>query len=431
MTHMAASDDAPFPDPSPPEPGAPRHVLVVDDSRMQRRILSAQLARSGYRVSEAASAEEALVICTRTEPDIVISDWMMTGMTGPEFCQAFRAMDRRSYGYFILLTSKAEKTDVTHGLESGADDFLSKPVNGEELRARLSAGSRILSMQEELSAKNDLLRAAQDVIERDLQEARKLQQSLVRDRHRDFGAGVASLMLRPTGHVGGDLVGFFPIGETRVGLYGIDVSGHGITSALMMARVAGYLSGTWPAQNIALISTGRDSFISRPPAEVARMMNDLVLEEMQTESYLTLVYADIDLATGRVELVQAGHPYPVVQRYGGQVEFLGEGGLPIGLIPGADYATVTTLLAPGDRLILISDGITEATNPKGAMIDQTGLAALLRKFSSLEGPSFLDAILWEIEDYTAGDITDDISVAVFEYRGPGSTQGSRKASRDL
>ncbi|KEO54504.1 PP2C family protein-serine/threonine phosphatase [Thioclava pacifica] len=428
---MAASYDAPPLDPAPPKPGAPRHVLVVDDSRMQRRILSAQLSRSGYRVTEAGSAEEAMVICARTEPDIVISDWMMTGMTGPEFCQAFRAMDRRSYGYFILLTSKAEKTDVTRGLESGADDFLSKPVNGEELRARLSAGSRILSMQEELSAKNNLLRAAQDVIERDLQEARKLQQSLVRDRHRDFGAGAASLMLRPTGHVGGDLVGFFPINETRVGLYGIDVSGHGITSALMMARVAGYLSGTWPAQNIALIPTGRDSFASRPPAEVAQMMNDLVLEEMQTESYLTLVYADIDLATGQIELVQAGHPYPVVQRRDGRVEFLGQGGLPIGLIPGAQYVSVSTRLAPGDRLLLISDGITEATDPDGIMIDETALATLIRKFAGLRGPDFLDAILWEIEAYTAGDITDDVSAAIFEFRGPGRVQGSRRASRDL
>lgn len=144
MMQMAQRHEVPVGASRPPLAGTARHVLVVDDSRMQRRILSAQLSRSGYQVSEAESAEEAIAICAQCEPDIVISDWMMSGMSGPEFCRIFRDLPRRSYGYFILLTTKAEKTDVTRGLESGADDFLSKPVNGEELRARLSAGTRIL-----------------------------------------------------------------------------------------------------------------------------------------------------------------------------------------------------------------------------------------------------------------------------------------------
>ena len=375
---------------------APRRVLVVDDSRMQRRILSAQLARSGYEVHEAASAEEALPVCARWEPDIVISDWMMEGMSGPDFCRAFRAMNRASYGYFILLTSKTDKTDVSHGLESGADDFLCKPVNGEELRARLVAGRRILAMQEELSAKNTLLRASQDEIERDLQEARKLQQSLIRERYCSFETAEVALMLRPAGHVGGDLVGFFPINARRVGLYGIDVSGHGITSAVMMARLAGYLSGAMPAQNIALVETEMGIYDGRSPSELAGLLNDLVLEEMKTESYFTLVYADIDLTSGKVDLVQAGHPYPVVQRKTGAIEFLGEGGLPIGLIPGARYQNVTTVLAPGDRLILLSDGMTEATDRAGRMIDQAGLGAIFSKFAQLRGQAFLNAVFWEL-----------------------------------
>ncbi|WP_295534075.1 SpoIIE family protein phosphatase [uncultured Thioclava sp.] len=395
----------------------PRRVLVVDDSRMQRRILTAQLSRSGYEVIEAASAEEALPICAKCEPDIVISDWMMAGMNGPDFCRAFRQMTRSSYGYFILLTSKTDKTDVSHGLESGADDFLSKPVNGEELRARLVAGRRILAMQEELSAKNALLRASQDAIERDLQEARKLQQSLVRERHRSFGSAEVALMLRPAGHVGGDLVGFFPINARRVGLYGIDVSGHGITSAVMMARLAGYLSGAMPAQNIAMVESEFGIYEGRPPAELAEMLNELVLEEMQTESYFTLVYSDIDLVTGRVELVQAGHPYPVVQRQSGDIEFLGEGGLPVGLIPGARYRSINTVLAPGDRLILLSDGMTEATNRAGKMIDHAGLSAIFTKFAQLRGRAFLDAVFWDLENYTDAQMEDDVSAVIFSFDG--------------
>ena len=420
--HVSDQDGAPPGNPvaqaGQPGRALSRRVLIVDDSRMQRRILSAQLARSGYEVIEAESGEEGLERCGEAQPDIVISDWMMPGMSGLEFCAAFRAMKRRGYGYFILLTSRTEKNDVAQGLESGADDFLSKPVNGDELRARLSAGMRILQMEEQLQQKNRLLREAQEAIERDLEEARKLQQSLVRDRHRNFGNSQASLMLRPTGHVGGDLVGFFPINARRVGLYGIDVSGHGITSALMMARLAGYLSGSAPAQNVALVESEFGIYEGLPPAELAARLNELVLEEMETESYFTLVYAEIDLISGGVELVQAGHPYPVVQRADGRVEMLGEGGLPVGLIPGARYDSVTTTLAPGDRLILVSDGITEASDPQNRMIEPAELTGIIAHYSRLRGRAFLDALYWELDRFSAGALADDVSAALFEFDGP-------------
>ncbi|PCD76409.1 fused response regulator/phosphatase [Pseudothioclava arenosa] len=384
---------------------------------MQRRILSAQLARSGYEVIEAGSAEEGLTLCAERAPDIVLSDWVMPGMNGLEFCRAFRDQNRASYGYFVLLTSKNDKNEVAQGLESGADDFLSKPVNGEELRARLAAGERILTMERELRQKNRLLRAAQEAIERDLSEARKLQQSLIKERHRSFGAAEVTLMLRPSGHVGGDLVGFFPINARRVGLFGIDVSGHGIASALMTARIAGYLSGSSPEQNVALILSEFGIYDGRPPAEVAQHLNTLILEEMETESYFTLIYADVDLVSGDVCLVQAGHPHPAVQRADGTVEFLGQGGLPIGLLPMADYEQVTTVLAPGDRLFLMSDGITEAATPSGEMLCEDGLSRLMRDSAKLRGQAYLDALFWDLSEYTQGNLVDDVSAVLFEFNG--------------
>lgn len=392
---------------------------------MQRRILSAQLSRSGYDVIEAGSAEEALEICARIEPDIVLSDWVMPdGMSGVDFCRAFRRMQRSGYGYFVLLTSKTDKTDVAEGLESGADDFLSKPVSGDELRARLSAGERILRVERELKEKNRMLTSTltelqglYDVIDRDLSEACKLQQSLVKERYRSFGNAQVSLMLRPSGHVGGDLVGFFPITARRVGLYGIDVSGHGITSALMTARLAGYLSGSSPDQNIALIQSEFGIYDARPPAELASYLNALVLEEMRTESYFTLIYADVDLISGRVEIVQAGHPYPAVQRADGSVEFLGVGGLPVGLIDGASYEQVSTVLTPGDRLFLMSDGITEATDISDTMLGEAGVGRLMQKSAGLKGAEFLDALYWDLETFAAGDLADDVSAVFFEFFG--------------
>ncbi|MCV2879116.1 fused response regulator/phosphatase [Sedimentimonas flavescens] len=406
----------------PAADAAPRRVLVVDDSRMQRRILSAQLARSGYEVIEAGNAEEALAICAEAEPDIVLSDWMMPGMSGLDFCRAFRAMPRKGYGYFVLLTSKTDKNEVAQGLESGADDFLAKPISGEELRARLSAGERILTMERQLQEKNRLLSSAlgelqglYDVIDRDLTEACKLQQSLVRERYRSFGTAQVSLMLRPSGHVGGDLVGFFPINAHRVALFGMDVAGHGITSALMTARLAGYLSGATPEQNIALVPASYGHCDARPPAELAAYLNRLVLAEMQTDSYFTLIYADVDLVSGRVELVQAGHPYPAIQRASGAVEYLGDGGLPVGLIEGAEYETVTARLNPGDRLFLMSDGITEAADADANLLGEEGLAEIIEAAAGLRGEAFLNAVYEKIDRFAGGVLADDVSGVLFEF----------------
>jgi sigma-B regulation protein RsbU (phosphoserine phosphatase) len=307
-----------------------RRVLVVDDSRLQRRILSKLLSRWGYEVVEAASGSEALAICETDTPDIVISDWVMPGMIGPEFCRAFRVLGGSHYAYFILLTSKSDATDVAAGLDSGADDFLTKPVNGDELRARLVAGERILNMQHELSETNSIMRKTMaelqrvyDSLDKDLQEARDLQQSLIRERYHDFGAGSVSLLLRSSGHVGGDLVGYFPINDTEVGLFGLDVSGHGISSALMTARLVGYLSAAAPEHNIALERTEDGQVRACCPAKVVNELNNLVLSEMKTEHYFTLMLACVNLTTGFVTLAQAGHPHPLVQRADDSIEQTG------------------------------------------------------------------------------------------------------------
>ena len=412
--------------PASARPAVLRHVLVVDDSRAQRRMLGDLLTQWGYEVRLAGSGAEALALCEAGPVDLVLSDWVMPGMSGIEFCRAFRALPRSDYGYFILLTSRTDKGAVAQGLEGGADDFLAKPVNMEELRARITAGERILRMERELKAKNrlvtetlDKLQAVYDSLDRDLAQARRLQQSLVRERQRSFGNAQVSLILRPAGHVGGDLVGFFPIGTRQVGLFAIDVAGHGVTSALMTARLAGLFSGSLPDQNIALMPDHGETPRGRPPAEVAQAMNRLMLREMATDHYCTLAYAEVDLGSGRVRLVQAGHPHPMIQRACGAIDFLGEGGLPVGLLPDARHETVEAALRPGDRLLLMSDGITECRNPEGAELGEAGLVPMMLRLMGLRGAAFLEALVWQLTDYAGGaDFADDVSALVFEYDGP-------------
>ena len=401
-------------------------VLVVDDSRLQRRILTAQLKALGYAVREAESGERALEACAEAPPDIVISDWMMPGMDGPQFCRRFRAMDRQSYGYFVLLTSKSDRGEIAEGFDAGADDFLTKPVQKEELRARLAAGTRVLSMERELVEKNALLsdtlaelQGLYDTLDHDLSQARELQQSLVKERFRRFGQGEVSLLLRPSGHVGGDLVGFFPIDATCLALFALDVSGHGVASALMTARLSGYLNTDSPQLNVAIDEDGAGRPCPCPPAEVAARLNAIILEELATDSYFTLVFAEIDLATGAVRLVQAGHPHPVIQRADGRLERIGQGGMPVGLFREAAFEEVRAQLEPGDRLLITSDGITECENAAGEMLGEDGLEAAIARGEGLRGPALLDALTRALAHHAGReDFGDDVSAVLFEYDGP-------------
>lgn len=408
--------------------GSIRRVLVVDDSRLQRRILVASLKKWGFEVTEADSGEAAMEICNQDPPDLILSDWMMPGMSGLEFCREFRERSKESYSYFILLTSKSEKNEIAEGLDAGADDFLTKPVSSDELRARISAGERILRMQRELSEKNrivsdtlDELQRVYDAIDKDLVQARKIQQSLVPELSRKFGSSSVSLLLKPCGHIGGDLVGMFSPGVNRLGFYSIDVSGHGITSAMMTARLGGYLSSTHFDQNVAMEKRFDRFYALRQPEEVASLLNARLIADTGIEEYFTMAYCIVDLRSGLLKMVQAGHPHPLVLRKDGSTEFLGEGGVPVGLLPDIPYSQMETVMEPGDRLLLYSDGFTEARLENGEMLEPEGLLELVANCDSKHsGQEFLDDLYWNLTQVMSPEygLEDDVSATVFEYNGP-------------
>jgi sigma-B regulation protein RsbU (phosphoserine phosphatase) len=411
---------------SPEAPkGAIQRVLIVDDSRLQLRIMRSMLARWGYDVTEADSGAKALEICRADMPDLVLSDWMMPEMDGLELCRKFRGLNADRYGYFILLTSKSEKGEIAQGLDAGADDFLTKPVNAHELRARINAGERLVSMERELHEKNrevsealSELQTIHEAIDSDLRQARTIQQSLVPERVCEVATSRISLLLQPCGHVGGDLVGMFRPGYDRLGLYSIDVSGHGITSAMVTARVAGYLSSTFPDQNIALEKRFERFYAMREPARTAWLLNQRLSADPGVEEYLTMAYVAADLRTGKMRMVQAGHSPPIVLRANGQIEFIGNGGLPIGLVDEVSYDQHEFRLETGDLMLLYSDGFTEAVMKGGKMLGEDGLADMLRASTRhASGPDVLQDMFWRLtqgmED--SSSLGDDVSAALLEF----------------
>ena len=409
-------------------PASIRRVLVVDDSELQRRIVSASLRRWGLEVIEADSAELALDICRARRPDLVLSDWMMPGMSGLDFCRAFRDLPAQDYGYFILLSAKREKVEVAEGLDAGADDFLTKPVSPNELRARIAAGDRIVAMQRELAEKNamigDTLARLQEVynsIDRDLKQARKIQQSMIPQRMKRFGASEVSLLLKPCGHIGGDMVGMFAADERHIAIYSMDVSGHGITSAMMSARIGGYLSPTYADQNLGLRRGPDGAFILRPPVEVVETLNARLMADAGIDEYFTIAYATIDLDTGEVRLVQAGHPHPLILRADGTEQFIGEGGLPVGLLEEARYVEYRARLEQGDKLLLYSDGFTEFRLGSGDMLNREGVIGLIdRSGRGQSGQEFLEDLFWNLTALMPPNaaMEDDVSATLFEYGGP-------------
>lgn len=134
-------------------------ILIADDSIVSRHLLDATLRKWGYDVVVASDGLEAWNYLERDDaPSVAILDWVMPGLTGPEVCHLVRKRSRESYIYLLLLTSKSLKEDLIEGLESGADDYITKPFDQHELKVRLRAGIRIIELQTELLAAREALR---------------------------------------------------------------------------------------------------------------------------------------------------------------------------------------------------------------------------------------------------------------------------------
>jgi diguanylate cyclase (GGDEF)-like protein len=139
-------------------------ILVAEDDPVSLRLLQACLLEWGYKVTSVTDGQKALEVLQAPEPPrLAILDWIMPGMNGIDICREIRKRTRKPYTYILMLTAKVKKQDVVEGLHSGADDYLSKPYNPHQLRARLRAGRRILDLREQLLSAYRLIEAQMTV----------------------------------------------------------------------------------------------------------------------------------------------------------------------------------------------------------------------------------------------------------------------------
>ncbi|MEL6574276.1 MAG: SpoIIE family protein phosphatase [Pseudomonadota bacterium] len=400
-------------------------ILVVDDSATQRIALSAHLKRWGFAVLEAQDGIQALKVLETSPVDMVLTDWMMPELDGPGLCRAIRELPGDGFIYILLLTSRTGSAAVSDGLDAGADDFLMKPVNAVELKARLTAGTRIVSMERRLAGQKQATEAAlkelqklYNAVEVDLAAAAILQRDQLPPADAVVNGCAVATLCRFAGHVGGDHVGFFEIGGDKVGLYSIDVAGHGVAAALLAVRLAQYFAPPDPASNIAL-QPGPDGALSAlSPDAVMAELNRRCRASMEHDVYFTMAYAVVDLSTGNVQICQAGHSPAAVLAPSGDVRFEEDGaGPPVGLFDLAEYSVGTFTLAPCERLILYSDGITEAeVGADGdGMLGTSGFARLLHGLKSQPVTGFLPKLAETLLAASGGRRPDDdVSAVLFE-----------------
>jgi sigma-B regulation protein RsbU (phosphoserine phosphatase) len=350
-------------------------VLVVDDSQPEKFRLAAMLKKMGYEVLEASDGLEALELLRHQQVAVVLSDWMMPGMSGIELCRKVREEDLNN-PYFILVTGRDTTSDLVAGMDSGADDFIAKPFNGEELLVRLRAGQRTIEMRYKLESQSVELKKHIDRQERFSEQTKKdllMASEILSDHLPENLLNQPNLniygFLKSANDIGGDFYNYFKLDDNHVGFYSLDVVGHGVPAALFAFMLARTIV---PGESLLMKN---DRYVR--PSEVTRALNNKFLNKSSTPQYFTMIYGVINMKTGKGQLCQAGSPYAILARQDGTCEKLGDGGYPVGIIPGAEYEDINFELSPGSRLLLYSDGLTEMENKSK---EQLGLDRLKQVF---------------------------------------------------
>lgn len=336
-------------------------ILVADDLLETRLLLKSILKKLGHNVTTTEDGEEAWEALQNSNIAMVISDWEMPNLTGIELCKKIRETDMGRYVYLILLTAKNEKNELVEGMEAGADDFITKPFNNQELNVRIRAGERIIRLQEDLEEKNFKLQKYNERLEKDLKAAADLQKSLLPMHHLEtYDLSFDSIFL-PSLFVAGDIFNYFELDEENVGFYLLDVSGHGVSSAMLSFTLSKFLSVDQGDTRglLKTYSTETMSFTNTPPEVVLTELNKLFEMGLEVMQYFTMVYGKYNRSTKELEISLGGHPPVIIVHKDKTPTVIELNSIPIGMFDNSDYEKATVKLSPGDVVYIYSDGFSE------------------------------------------------------------------------
>lgn len=399
------------------------HILLVDDEPISRSLLQFQLQQWGHVVEIAQNGEQAWELLQTDDFQILITDWLMPGMSGIDLIQKVRTSRRDSYLYVIVLTSKTEKEALVTSLSTGADDFLTKPIDPNELRARLQPSLRIIDLERrlaehnrELEGRNRQLCATNEKTKLDLDAAAQIQRAFLPSLAQDIPNINSIWHYSPCNEVGGDMLNVVRLDDEHIGIYVLDVSGHGVQASLLAVAVCRCLSSHKDGSSVLWQRRSHsDAYALLSPAAAMEQLNNRFVTQALGDQYFTLVYGILNQRTGEFRYSLGGHPAPVHVPAGGYPVLLEGTGLPVGIVE-AEYDEHSVQLGPGDRLFFYSDGVTECMNNAHEIFGDLRLLRTLFDTTEQSIGEILSETQRQIEDWR-GDapIHDDISMLALEF----------------
>ena len=390
-------------------------VLIVDDAADTRALLRILLNKKGWQVVEAEDGHAACRLIEDTDISIVLTDWMMPGMDGLSLIEWIRAKDKNKYIYTILMTSRDQQKDCVEGFSVGADDYITKPLAADILYARLGVARRILSIQEELRTQQlhlkesrDLVTRAYDIVQEDLENAAVVQKSMLPTNGLLNRSIASAWCYRPAMGISGDCLDIQQVSENRLFFYLLDVSGHGVTSALRSSAIS---------QLLRPISGMMEGLEHYGPAHIVERLNRHLCEANQDLDYFaTLVIGDVDAASGLLRITSAGHPPPLLLRQGQETCEVEAGGLPVGIDPGTCYTHAELWLQPGDTLLMYSDGLLDCENHHGQQYGIEPVRKRAEGHSRSDPIHLLSQLENDLDQWRAGaPLNDDLSLLLLNF----------------
>lgn len=334
-------------------------ILVVDDSKSQASFIQ-QVLDKDYETIIACNGLEALEKYKEEKPDLILLDIEMPDMDGYEVCQKVKAMIGDSFLPIIFITGKNDLASLTRGLHIGGEDYLTKPFEPEELKARVKAALRTKKLYAQLETTNEIIEKERDVIA-------TIQRGLLSDAHPEIPGFNFFSDYQPSCKAGGDYYDFIPIDRDHLGVLVSDVSGHGTPAAVIMVMM-----------RVLVRSLASQT---HSPRETLQKLNKTLRQNLETGYFITTFYGVIHLPTKKMKYASAGHNPPILVNYNmnNVQELWLNKGIPLMILPNNDMEEGEIQLEPNSKLALYTDGLTEAKNEAGEMFSAKRLAEYLLK----------------------------------------------------
>lgn len=368
-------------------------ILIVDDVPANVEMLVNAL-RGEHQLSVALNGESALKSAEKINPDLVLLDILMPGIDGYEVCRRLRAASKTRDIPVMFLSSLEDAADKAKGFEAGGNDYLVKPFEIIEVKARVRSLLKAKAYADSVKEK----------IAYDLRIAKEIQIGILPTNIPAVGAACgidAHAVLQPAQEVGGDLYELLPNAAGNLIAAIGDVSGKGIPAALFMAVTTTLIRG---------LGVNAES-----PVHLLRRVSDAIASHNPRNMFVTLLCAAYDPASAELSYASAGHPPAVLVR-GNNASFLPqEPELAAGISAGISPSSQTVTLEPGEMIVFYTDGVTEAFNVDGELFGETRLLEGLAPLSNRTAAATTAALLKNVRDHV-GDHpqSDDIAILVLK-----------------